>query len=536
MERQDTKKLALLSVSDKRGLIDFARRLAQCGFELISTGGTARALREAGLAVGDVSALTGFPEMLDGRVKTLHPRVHGGLLGRWELPEHRRQMQAEGIAPIALLAVNLYPFEHVAQRASNEGVAGGELIENIDIGGPAMLRSAAKNYHSVAVVTDPDDYETVAAELEAHGAVGLETRWRLAQKAFQRTASYDAAIASTLGQLRAADLEATVHLSGQGSSATTLPAQLLLSAARVATLRYGENPHQRAAVYADPLHPGGLARAKLLHGKELSYNNLVDLAAAWELAAEFTPPAVAIIKHTNPAGCATAAAPRSAYELALACDPVSAYGGVVGLNRPLDGETAEAMSALFLECIAAPAFTPEALEKLQRKKNLRLVQIAPVAMPLTVRSIPGGWLAQTSDSEQLPAEGGWRVVTKQAPSAEQERALRFAWAVAKHVKSNAIVFARAVEGGGQTLAVGAGQMSRVDSVKIAVMKAQLMLRGAAVASDAFFPFPDGIEAAVASGATSFVQPGGSIHDDDCIAACDRLGAAMVFTGMRHFRH
>ncbi|MGH9483594.1 MAG: bifunctional phosphoribosylaminoimidazolecarboxamide formyltransferase/IMP cyclohydrolase [Terriglobales bacterium] len=524
-------RLALLSVSDKTGLSEFARRLAQCGFGLISTGGTARSLREAGLDVRDVADLTEFPEMLDGRVKTLHPRVHGGLLGRWDVPEHRAQMQTHGISPIAVLVVNLYPFERVAARARTTGVARAELIENIDIGGPAMLRSAAKNFASVAVVTDPTDYATVAAEIEEQGSVTSATRWRLAQKAFQRTAAYDAAIAATLAALPEGELGQQVHL-----NAEALPARLLISAPRLQVLRYGENPHQQAAVYGDESQPAGLAHAQLLHGKELSYNNLVDLAAAWDLAQEFTQPAVAIIKHTNPAGCAMAATQREAYEQALACDPISSYGGVVGLNRPLDGPTAEAMAALFLECIAAPGFTPEALARLEKKKGLRLVLIDPAAMPVSVRSIPGGWLAQTTDTVQLPADGGWRVVTQKAPSPEQERALRFGWAVAKHVKSNAIVFARATAAGGQTLAVGAGQMSRVDSAKLAAMKAQLPLAGAAVASDAFFPFPDGIEVAVEHGATSFIQPGGSIHDSDCIAACDRLGAAMVFTSMRHFRH
>lgn len=524
-------RLALLSVSDKSGLADFARRLSQCGFELISTGGTARSLRETGLKVRDVADLTQFPEMLDGRVKTLHPRIHGGLLGRWGLPEHRSAMQAHGIAPIAILVVNLYPFERVAARAGADGVERGELIENIDIGGPAMVRSGAKNYESVAVVTDPADYNAVAGELEQQGSVSLATRWRLAQKAFQRTAAYDAAIAATLGSLPAGDLNQHVRLTGGD-----LPQRLLISAPRLQVLRYGENPHQQAAVYGDEAQPGGLAHAQLLHGKELSYNNLVDLQAAWDLAAEFELPAVAIIKHTNPAGCATAATQKEAYEQALACDPVSAYGGVVGLNQPLDGLTAEAMAGLFLECIAAPGFSPEALERLQKKKNLRLVQIAAVPSPLSVRTISGGWLAQTADDVQFPSENGWRVVTRLAPTAEQQRALRFGWAVAKHVKSNAIVFARATPAGGQTLAVGAGQMSRVDSVKLAAMKAQLPLAGAAVASDAFFPFPDGIEAAAAHGATSFIQPGGSIHDADCIAACDRLGLSMVFTAMRHFRH
>jgi len=522
---------ALLSVSDKQGLIPFAQRLAGCGFELISTGGTARALREAGLAVREVAEITEYPEMLEGRVKTLHPRVHGGLLGRWPLSEHRQQMQTHGIVPISVLVVNLYPFEKVAAKARAAGVERGELIENIDIGGPAMLRSGAKNHESVAVVTDPDDYDAVARELEASGEVGRATRWRLAQKAFQRTADYDAAIAGVLGRLAEGAATERVQLEDE-----ELPLRLRISAPRRQTLRYGENPHQRAAVYTDAQVTGGVAQAAVLQGKELSYNNLVDLDAAWELAMEFDRPAVAIIKHTNPAGCATSEAGLlSAYEQALACDPVSAYGGVMGLNRELDGETAEAISKLFVECIAAPGFSAEARARLAAKKNLRLVEVRATRSGARLRSVSGGWLLQ-SDDDQLWSAEGWKVVTKRSPDAEQERGLRFGWAVAKHVKSNAIVFARGTADGGQTLAVGAGQMSRVDAVKLAVMKAQLPLPGAAVASDAFFPFPDGIEAAVEHGASCFVQPGGSVHDADCIAVCDRLGVAMVFTGMRHFRH
>lgn len=534
-------RLALLSVSDKTGITGFARRLAACGLDLVSTGGTARSLREAGLSVRDVAEITQSPEMLDGRVKTLHPRVHGGLLGRWGVPEHRRQMEEHEITPIAVLVVNLYPFEQVAERLRREGVARAELIENIDIGGPAMVRSGAKNYESVAVVTDPDDYDLVAGELEKSGEVRLETRWRLAQKAYARTAVYDAAIAAVLAELPAGEMDTQVRLQPRA-----LPARLALGAPRRQVLRYGENPHQQAALYTAAEQSGGMAQAKLLHGKELSYNNLVDLEAAWELAMEFALPAVTIIKHTNPAGCATAASLREAYELALACDPVAAFGAVVGVNRALDQEAAQAMAGLFLECIAAPGFSPEARQVLQKKKNLRLVEVAPVAagaqlpkavaVPLQMRSISGGWLVQTRDDVLLLAEP-WRVVTARAPTAEEGRAMRFGWTVAKHVKSNAIVFARGVgTEGGQTLAVGAGQMSRVDAVKLAAMKAQLPLGGAVVASDAFFPFPDGIEAAVEQGATGFIQPGGSVHDADCIAACERLGAAMVFTGIRHFRH
>jgi phosphoribosylaminoimidazolecarboxamide formyltransferase/IMP cyclohydrolase len=529
---QETKpRRALLSVSDKQGLAAFARRLAACGFELISTGGTARTLREAGLTVKEVAEITEYPEMLEGRVKTLHPRVHGGLLGRWPLADHRRQMQTHGIVPITVLVVNLYPFEQVAARAQTAGVERQELIENIDIGGPAMLRSGAKNYESVAVITDPADYDGVAGELESAGEVSRATRWRLAQKAFQRTAGYDAAIAGVLGALAAGEPEERIQLGDE-----ELPSRLRLSAERRQVLRYGENPHQRAAVYTDGGTTGGVAQARILQGKELSYNNLVDLDAAWELVNELEQPGVAIIKHTNPAGCAMSSAGlHVAYEQALECDPVSAYGGVIGLNREVDGETAEAIARLFVECIAAPRFSPEARERLAAKKNLRLVEVDASRPRPRLRSISGGWLLQSED-ERLWSEEGWRVVTRRQPDAVQERGLRFGWAVAKHVKSNAIVFARATDGGGQTLAVGAGQMSRVDAVRLAAMKAQLPLAGAAVASDAFFPFPDGIEAAVERGASCLVQPGGSVHDADCIAACDRLGVAMVFTGMRHFRH
>lgn len=523
--------LALLSVSDKSGIVPFARRLSACGFTLVSTGGTARALRDAGLSVRDVSDLTQFPEMLDGRVKTLHPRIHGGLLGRWDLPDHRRQMELHGILPISLVAVNLYPFEQVAQRLHSSGVTRAELIENIDIGGPSMLRSAAKNSDSVTVLVDPADYDPVASELEHQGLVSPSTRWRLAQKVFARTAAYDAAIAAVLATLPPSDGQP-----GAAASPAVLPDHLQISAPRLQPLRYGENPHQQAALYSDPSQPGGLAHARLLHGKELSFNNLVDLDAACELATEFDLPAAAIIKHTNPAGCASASSLAEAYDLALACDPVSAYGGVVGLNRIVDASTAQAMAQLFLECIAAPRFSPEALEILGRKKNLRLVEVSPASPPLRFRSISGGFLLQTSDDLLLNPDR-WRVVTQLSPTSSQQTALLFAWAVAKHVKSNAIVFARAFPSGAcQTLAVGAGQMSRVDAVKIAAMKAQLPLHGAAVASDAFFPFPDGIEAAVSHGASCFIQPGGSVHDADCIAACDRLHVAMLFTGIRHFRH
>ena len=536
---------AVLSVSDKTGLVEFACRLEKLGFELVSTGGTARALRQAGLSVRDVAEITDYPEMLDGRVKTLHPRIHGGLLGRWSHDaQHRQQMEQQGIAPIELLVVNLYPFETVARRAAQDGVAFAELIENIDIGGPAMLRSAAKNFESVAVVTEPSDYAVVLSELETSGVVSAATRWRLARTVFTRTAAYDAAIAETLS--RAAESlpaaaaapapEAVIQL-----DAAALPPRLRLDAPRLHTLRYGENPHQRAALYGDPSHGGGLAHAAVLQGKEISFNNLVDLEAAWDLVEEFDPSAgaaVAIIKHTNAAGCAQAASVREAYEKALACDPVSAYGGVIATNRELDGEAAEAIANLFVECIAAPGYSPAARQRLGKKKNLRLVQVSPAAagaagVERALRSISGGWLLQDADRVLFkPGEEGWRVVTKRAPSPEEEAGLRFGWAVCKHVKSNAIVIARA----GQTIGVGAGQMSRVDAVKIAVERARLPLPGAVLASDAFFPFSDGVEEAARAGVTAVIQPGGSVRDAEVIATCDRLGLAMVFTAIRHFRH
>ncbi|HEY7839483.1 MAG TPA: bifunctional phosphoribosylaminoimidazolecarboxamide formyltransferase/IMP cyclohydrolase [Terriglobales bacterium] len=530
---------ALLSVSDKTGLEDFARRLQALGFELVSTGGTARALRQAGLEVRDVAEVTGFPEMLEGRVKTLHPSIHGGLLGRWLEASHRQPMEQHGISPIDVLVVNLYPFEAVAARAATTaGVEAGELIENIDIGGPAMLRSGAKNFESVAVLTDPADYATVAGELEGSGSVSAATRWRLAQKVFVRTAAYDTAIATTLAELGAEVPAGRVRV-----EAEAFPARLHLDAVRERVLRYGENPHQRAAVYANPAMSNGrsLARAQPLQGKELSFNNLVDLEAAAQLAGEFDPAAtaaVAIIKHTNPAGCGLGGSVREAYARALACDPLSAFGSVIGINRELDGDAAEAMAGLFVECIVAPSFSPAALERLHKKKNLRLVAYdaydATQATPSPrLTTISGGWLLQDADSSLYAAgDEGWRVVTQRRPTAAEEDGLRFGWAVVKHVKSNAVLFARP----GQILAVGAGQMSRVDAVRVAVLKAQLPLQASVLASDAFFPFPDGIEAAAAEGATAIVQPGGSVQDSACITACDRLGLAMVFTGTRHFKH
>jgi phosphoribosylaminoimidazolecarboxamide formyltransferase / IMP cyclohydrolase len=505
----------LLSVTDKSGLTDFARGLAAQGAQLISTGGTARLLRDAGIPVTDVSEVTRFPEMMDGRVKTIHPHIAAGILAIREKPDHMGALAEHGIAPIDMVVVNLYRFEDVAAKA---GATLEELIENIDIGGPTMIRAAAKNYQDVAVVTSPLDYASILDELKSAGSLSRETHWRLARKAFATTAAYDAAISARLDQ--------EAPQSGQPAA---LPAELHIRAPKAMDLRYGENPHQKAALYARPGQ--GLAGSKQLHGKELSYNNLVDLDAAWQLACEFDSPAVAIIKHTNPAGCAEQPALAEAYRQALACDPVSAYGGVIGINREVDAETATEIARLFVEAIAAPAYSTEALTILTAKKNLRLVQVVPGVDTLVVKSISGGFLAQTADDITFYRSSAV-VKTKRAPTENEWEALEFGWKVAKHVKSNAIVYARR----GQTLAVGAGQMSRVDSVKLGAMKAVLPLQGSVVASDAFFPFADGVEEAARHGATAFIQPGGSLRDQEVIDAADRLGAAMVFTGVRHFRH
>lgn len=514
---------ALVSVYDKTGVVEFARRLAALGIEIVSTGGTARLLREAGVTVREVAELTGWPEMLAGRVKTLHPKVHGGILFRRDLAEDRAQAAEHKIAPIDLVVVNLYPFEAVAAKA---GVSAEELIENIDIGGPAMARSAAKNLQFVGVVTDPGDYGRVAEEIERSRELSLATRLELARKAYAATARYDGAIATELERLAANGKLAL----GQRPA---LPERLHLALELREALRYGENPHQRAALYAPAGRPAaGLAGARQLQGKELSYNNLVDLEAAWELAGEFARPAAAIIKHTNPAGAAENERQAEAYRRALACDPVSAFGGVLAFNRPLEAETASEVAKLFVECIVAPGYEQGAREALGGKKNLRLVELtAPAPAPLQLKGISGGWLVQEPDVA-APEESAWKVVSERAPTAEEMEALRFAWIVVKHVKSNAIVFARA----GQTAAVGAGQMSRVDSVKIAAMKAQLPLEQTVVASDAFFPFADGVEESARAGATAVIQPGGSVRDAEVIAAANRLGLAMVFTGRRHFRH
>ena len=515
---------ALISVTDKTGIVDFVRGLGKWGVEIISTGNTAKQLREAGLAVKDVSEVTGMPEMLDGRVKTLHPKVHGGILARRDNPEHRKTLEQHGIGWIDLVVVNLYPFEDIAAR----GARLEDLIENIDIGGPSMIRSAAKNFHDVAVVTSPEDYPSLLQEMErGSGELSRETRWRLAQKAFARTARYDSAISRTLAGLD--------HAGSPARETEMFPPELHLHLQKVTSLRYGENPHQNAALYASAGNlRAGMARCRALQGKELSFNNLVDLEAAWELAREFSQPAVAIIKHTNPCGCSEQATQLESYRKALECDPVSAFGGVIGLNRPLDAETAEEMSKLFVEAIAAPSFSPQALEKLASKKNLRLVEVdtsASLKGEFHLKQVSGGMLVEEKD-EHVLAPSELKTVTTKSPTAEQITDLLFAWKVAKHVKSNAIVYAR----GGQVVGVGAGQMSRVDSVKLGASRAFLPIEGSVLASDAFFPFPDGIEEAANAGVTAIIQPGGSVKDKDAIDACNRLGVAMVFTGIRHFRH
>ncbi|MGD0162879.1 MAG: bifunctional phosphoribosylaminoimidazolecarboxamide formyltransferase/IMP cyclohydrolase [Candidatus Sulfotelmatobacter sp.] len=518
----------ILSVTDKTGLVDFAGQLSSLGIELISTGGTAKLLRDSGIAVKDISELTGFPEMLDGRVKTLHPKVHGGILHRRQNPAHVAAVAEHGIQPIDMVVVNLYAFE---KTAAKPGVGFEELIENIDIGGPSMIRSAAKNFHDVAVVTSPADYPAIAEELaRSGGTLSLETKWKLAQKAFATTAAYDSAIASTLERI-----PADFHLPQDKDE--SFPQTLRLSFQKTLDLRYGENPHQKAAMYSDGSGLG-VANARQLQGKELSYNNIVDLQAAWDLAQEFDPSldpnaaaVCAIIKHTNPAGCATGKTLAEAYKRALECDPVSAFGGVIGVNCPIDGEAAEEMHKLFLEVIAAPSFDEAAKARFASKKNLRLVEVKAAPQRWVLKNVSGGILVQDNDSRPLQ-DVDLKVVTQRAPTPEETRALLFAWKVCKHVKSNAIVYAR----DGQTVGVGAGQMSRVDSARIGAMKAQLPLQGTVAASDAFFPFPDGVEEIAKAGATAIIQPGGSQRDPEVIAAADRLGLAMLFTGVRHFRH
>jgi phosphoribosylaminoimidazolecarboxamide formyltransferase/IMP cyclohydrolase len=505
---------ALLSLTDKTGVVEFARGLAQSGVELISTGGTAKLLRDNGLTVCDVAEVTGFPEMMDGRLKTIHPRIAGGILAVRSKPDHMASLAEHGIPAIDMVVVNLYAFEKVAAEA---GATLERLVENIDIGGPTMIRAAAKNYQDVAVVVSPEDYPSLLEELRANdGALSAATHWRLARKAFALTAAYDSAISGRLAKVDAPD--------------EVLPEMLNLRLPKAMPLRYGENPHQSAALYSS----GGLgiAGAKQLQGKELSYNNLVDLDAAWQLIQEFDQPASTIIKHTNPCGCAEQPTLAESYRKAFEADPVSAFGGVLAFNRVLDGETAQEVARTFIEAIAAPGYTAEALAMLSSKKNLRLLEVAGGAESgLAVRSISGGILVQTADVARLD-RAACRVVTSRQPLEEEWAALEFGWKVVKHVKSNAIVYARA----GQLVAAGAGQMSRVDSVRFGAAKAVLPLQGCVLASDAFFPFPDGVEQAARHGITAVIQPGGSVKDQEVIAAANRLGLAMVLTGVRHFRH
>jgi len=517
---------ALISVSNKAGLVPLASALAAHGAEILSTGGSARVLREAGVAVTEVADHTGFPEILDGRVKTLVPQIHGGILGRRDLPAHVAQMEQHGIAPIDLVCVNLYPFEATVAA----GASPAECIENIDIGGPALIRAAAKNHDHVAVLTDPAQYDALLAELQDHGGTTQALRVRLAGEAYARTAAYDAAIAAWFARDQALD--------------QPFPGRLTLSGTLRQTLRYGENPHQQAAFYVNGTRPG-VATATQIQGKELSYNNLNDTDAAFECVAEFDGPAVVIVKHANPCGVAVADTAAAAWDLALRCDPTSAFGGIVALNRTLDAVTAERIAAIFTEVIIAPDADPDARAILARKKNLRLLLTGglpdPAAPGITVRSVSGGFLAQSRDAGRVdPAS--LRVVTQRAPTATELADLIFAFRVCKHVKSNAIVYAK----GAATVGIGAGQMSRVDSARIAGWKgaeaaraaglSETLTQGSVVASDAFFPFADGLQAAIAAGATAVIQPGGSVRDYEVIAAADAAGVAMVLTGMRHFRH
>ena len=509
---------ALISVTDKTGVVDFARALSSLGVEILSTGGTFHVLKDAGISpLREVSDVTEFPEMLDGRVKTIHPRVAGGILAMRSRPDHMEAIAKHGIRPIDLVCVNLYEFERIAAKkdATLE-----ELIENIDIGGPTMIRAAAKNWQDVAIVTSPADYAEIEAELQANfGTLSEQTHWRLAQKAFACTAAYDRAVSNCLAEIP--------------PTGDPLPATLDIRAPRALSLRYGENPHQHAALYATGVL--GIAGARQLHGKELSYNNLVDLDAAWQLIVEFEAPAAAIVKHTNPCGCAEGVTLAQSYSRAYEADPISAYGGVLAFNRALDAETASEIAKTFIEAIAAPAYSDEALAILKEKKNLRLLKVARAPEGLMVKSISGGFLAQTPDIHRLP-RAETQVATRRAPTEAEWTALEFGWKVAKHVKSNAIVYARLIDGCGQSISAGAGQMSRVDSVRFGALKAVLPLQDSVVASDAFFPFPDGVEEAARHGITAVIQPGGSVRDGDVIAAADRLGLAMVFTGVRHFRH
>jgi len=510
------KRRAIISVSDKTGVTGFAKGLVELGFEVVSTGGTARALEDAGIPVTDVSSVTGFPECLDGRVKTLHPNLLAGVLARGT-PDHEKTLDELGIDAVELIAVNLYPF---VETISKPDVTEEEAIENVDIGGPTMIRAAAKNFDRVTVVTDVADYEPVLEELRSDGSTSIETRRRLMVKVFTMTAAYDAAVAGYLGR------------SGDGA----LPDAFVLAGTKVRDLRYGENPHQKAAVYMPPGPASGMLGANQLQGKAISYNNLVDMEAAWGLAREFDQPVAAIIKHTNPCGCAVDAdSLDAAYEKALSTDPTSAFGGIVALNREVGDALAERMCEHFFEVIITPKIAESAQEIFAMKKNLRVMEMGDAffaPLPDTyVKPVSGGLLVQESDPVASEIRDA-KVVTRRAPTDDEWAGLEMAWRVTKHVKSNAIVFCRK----DRTAAVGAGQMSRVDSAKLAVMKSQEDLTGTMVGSDAFFPFPDGVEEIARAGATAIAQPGGSIRDAKVIEAADKLGLAMVFTGKRHFRH
>lgn len=511
---------ALLSVSDKEGLIELGQGLHGFGIKLLSTGGTGRALEDAGIPYTRVSDHTGFPEILDGRVKTLHPRVHGGILARHSDKRHQETLQEHDIPPIGLVVVNLYPF---VRTVSRKGVALEDAIENIDIGGPTMVRAAAKNFEHVAIVVDPSDYPRVLADLKTAGEVSRDLRLELARKAFAHTAGYDAAISA--------------YLEGREPDGG-LPEVVHFSLKREAELRYGENPHQRAALYRPQnVEPEGIVAARQLHGKQLSFNNYLDLDGAWNLIREFEETACAIIKHTNPCGAALGTDLKEAYLRALSCDPVSAFGSIIAVNREVDTAAAEEMSKLFVEAIVAPGFSEEALEILTRKKNIRLMEMPPVSAgkdpyaDFDVKRIDGGFLVQDRDRFYLN-RSDLKVVTRRQPSDDELAELLFAWAVCKHVKSNAIVYTRER----RTIGVGAGQMSRVDSARIAAEKAQAPLEGAVMASDAFFPFRDGLDEAAGHGIRAVIQPGGSVRDDEVVQAADEHQMAMVFTGIRHFRH
>jgi phosphoribosylaminoimidazolecarboxamide formyltransferase / IMP cyclohydrolase len=501
---------ALLSVSDKTGIVDLARGLTELGVEVVSSGGTAAAIADGGVAVTLVSDVTGFQEILGGRLKTLHPKIHGGILADRDNPEHLAELADQGIEPIDLVVCNLYPFEHAVAHPSVKEL---DAIEQIDIGGPAMVRAAAKNYHSVAVVVRPDEYDGILEELREHGEISLDTRRTLALQAFGHTASYDAAIAAYLGR------------------GLPFPDRLVVVADKVMDLRYGENPHQSAALYRSSGPVTGLAAATQLHGKELSYNNLLDADAAWKLALELDGIGCAIIKHSNPCGVAIADSVEQAYDRALECDRTSAFGGIVALNRPCDALAATRIAEIFTEVVVAPEFDEASLEVLTAKKNLRVLRADGRLEPETdIRRVSGGLLLQSPDRAEGDEEG--KVVTDAQPTDEQWADLRFAWTVAKHVKSNAIVLAK----DGAAVGVGAGQMSRVESTELAARRAGDRAQGTACASDAFFPFRDGLDAAVAAGAVAVIQPGGSIRDDEVIAAANEHGIPMVFTGKRHFRH